>query len=129
MTLKRQKAYESAKEQFQNAIANFKEDPKRYTPDVLFESLSGLGECLAREGKSKEAVPLFKQASTSLPGMESPWAILDMARAYVRAANQGLSDQALQSLREKGGEGFWGRVADYTTREESWLSKYGFYVQ
>jgi len=36
--------------------------------------------------------------------------------------------QALSSLRDRGGEGFWTQLADYEQKEESWRAKYGRYL-
>lgn len=123
------KAYAAAKTQFQNAISVYGKNARPYAADVPIEAYSGLGDCLFREGDYAEAVHMYKRASSGLPGgMDNLWALYGMARGHARIENVPQAQQILASIRDKGGEGFWTQVADYTLREESWMSKFGRYL-
>ncbi len=123
------KAYAAAKTQFQNAIAVYEKNPRPYAADVPIDAYSGLGDCLFREGNYADAVHMYKRASAGLPeGKENLWALYGMARGHARIANVPQAQQVLGSIRDKGGEGFWTQLADYTLWEETWISKFGRYL-
>jgi TolA-binding protein len=123
------RSYASAKLQFQNAISNYEKNPRKYTQDVPIDAYMGLGDCLFRERNYKEAVLMYKRASTAIAeGTVSLWPLYGMAKGYVRIESLPQAEQVLSSIREEGGEGFWSELADYALREENWTAKYGKYL-
>lgn len=123
------KAYAGAKKQFQSAISAYEKNPGAYSADVSVDSFSGLADCLFREGNYADAVHMYKRASQGLPeGVENLWPLYGMARGHARIENIPQARQILGTLRDKGGEGFWTQLADYTLREEGWTAKFGRYI-
>ena len=122
-------AFSPARAQFLLAVEGYEREPEKYTPDVLAVAYGCLGDCSFREGNYKEAVEMYRRASAALPeGSYNLWLLYGMTGGYARLGDVSQVQQALSSLRDRGGEGFWMQLADYEQKEESWRAKYGIYL-
>ncbi len=126
LALKQAGFYSKALQHFQNAAAAYNSKPERYGADVFIDSYEGMGDCLLKEKKFKESLPYFKKAEESMPGVaEVLWPLLGEGKVYLSMRNTEQADRVFAALREKGGEEFWAKIADYTVKESAWAMQYG----
>lgn len=127
--LKEAGSYSEALAHFQSAAAAYNSKPERYGADVFIDSYVGAGECLLKERKFKESLPYFKRAAESIPGVgEVLWPLLGEGKVYLSMRNTEQADKVFSIIREKGGEEFWARIADYTVNENTWANQYGRFL-
>jgi len=129
LVLKKSGAYSRALPHFQYAAAVYNSRPESYGADVFIDSYVGMGECLLQERRFKESLPYFKRAAESIPGGgEVLWALLGEGKVYLSMRNTEQADKVFAVLREKGGDEFWARIADYTVKESAWANQYGRFL-
>jgi tetratricopeptide (TPR) repeat protein len=110
---------------YQKAIEVYSRESKKYPVKIMIDSYRGLGDCLFEEKKYQEAISMYKQSLTKLDmRTEGLWSIYNMGRGYVELRNSEMVDKTFSELKNKGGEGFWSTLADYTVREYSWNDKH-----
>lgn len=121
--------YSKALPHFQNAATAYNSNPGIYGPDVFIDAYIGMGECLLRERRFKESLPYFKRAEEGIPGGgEVLWPLLGQGKVYLSMRNTDQADKVFEILREKGGEEFWAKIADYTVQENAWATQYGRFL-
>jgi tetratricopeptide (TPR) repeat protein len=129
LALKESGSYTKAMMHFQNAAAAYNGRPEHYGADVFIDAYTGMGECLLKEGRFKESLPYFKKAEESMPGVgDVLWPLLGEGKVYLSMRNTEQADKVFAVLREKGGEEFWAKVADFTIKESAWAFQYSRYM-
>jgi hypothetical protein len=56
------------------------------------------------------------------------WPLLGEGKVYLSMRNTEQADKVFAILREKGGEEFWAKIADYTVKENTWATQYGRFL-
>jgi TolA-binding protein len=130
LVLRQTGSYSKALQHYQNAAAAYNSKPERYGADVFIDAYEGMGECLLKERKFKESLPYFKKAGESIPGAgDVLWPLLGEGKVYLSMRNTEQADRVFSVLREKGGEEFWAKIADYTVKENTWATQYGRFLR
>ena len=123
--LKATNSLEAAMTGYRKAIEAYNRESQKYSVEVLIASYRGLGDCLFEKKEYPEAISMYKQSASYLgERTDGLWSLYGMGKGYAQLKNSEMADKTFAELKNKGGEGFWSRLADYAVRELSWNEKY-----
>jgi len=123
--LKAMNSLEAAMASYRKAIEVYNRESQKYPVEVLIASYRGLGDCLFEKKEYQEAISMYRQSAAYLGGRaEGLWSLYGIGKGYAGLKNSEMADKTFSEMKNKGGEGFWSNLADYTLREYIWNEKY-----
>ncbi len=122
--------YSSALINYKRVLKNCGNDMQECSASVIMGSYEGAGDCLYNKGKRRQAILMYEHYlnSSASEDEQKMWTMLNIGREYANLGDNSMAEKSFISLKEKSGDGFWSRVADYYTADKDWTEKYGEYV-
>jgi len=107
-----------------------KENPQKCDPDFIADVYAGLGDCYYETADYERDLAMYQQA---LPGIKDKenlmWTLFRMGQSYGKMNDTAMAGETFAGLKEKSGDAFWPKVADYWVADEAWSKKNSEYLR
>lgn len=124
-TLRLQGGHSQAITQYERAIMILEKNNTLKGRELLARSYEGIAECYHRLGQYKDGIQWYSLLlDNANEEAATPWGLYRLGQSYARLSNRDLAVETFNELKERPGDPFWQRVADYGQNYEMFRSRH-----
>jgi len=128
--LRNNNACSAAINRYLGIIGKCKENPQKCDQGFVGDAYAGLGDCYYETADYERDLAMYQQA---LPGIKDKenllWTLFRMGQSYGKMNDTVMAGKTFSELKEKGGDAFWTKVADYWVADEAWSKNNSEYLK